>query len=99
MPPSFVSKRLLRKIGHKPHFDPVLLSRFVRSYLRRDGMVILRLIGCNCGDVLISDILDQLWFCYMPRPSEKNYVNIRPGFTAKETSVSLRESSSTVQLV
>ncbi|KAF8569980.1 hypothetical protein P879_05113 [Paragonimus westermani] len=40
------------------------LLDFVDSYLGSDGLFIIRLIGVNCGGILASDLVAELWLGY-----------------------------------
>lgn len=49
------------------HRDSVILEKFTRSYLRRDGIFILRLIEMNVGQSIATDVIHALWTNYNPR--------------------------------
>ena len=40
------------------------MERFVCLYLRHDGVFVLRLIAKNAGEVIISELVDNLWTSY-----------------------------------
>lgn len=65
----FVSKRLIMEKGS----SKALIGGFVKSYLRRDGVLLLKLISRNHGDVLIGMLLESMWSCYVPG----NKMNVR----------------------
>jgi hypothetical protein len=43
-----------------------LVSKFVECYLRRDGLLIIRLLSLNCGELFAAEILAGLWENYGP---------------------------------
>lgn len=43
-----------------------LVSKFVECYLRRDGMLVIRLLSLNCGELFAAEILAGLWENYGP---------------------------------
>lgn len=48
------------------HRSPGVLAKFAESYLRRDGLFIVRLIGMNMGEVVAGEALCGLWNNYSP---------------------------------
>lgn len=38
-----------------------VLERFINGYLRKDGILILRLVAANAGDLITTDIIAALW--------------------------------------
>ena len=42
---------------------PARVRLFVETFLRRDGVFVLRLVGHNCGEMLSADLLRFLWIC------------------------------------
>ena len=42
------------------------LNNFLHNYLRRDGLLILRLISKNAGEIIAAEILHGLWMNYLP---------------------------------
>ena len=58
---AFVSKRLL----FDKRMYKGMMAGFVKSYLRRDGVLVMRLLSRNHGDVLTGLLLERLWACYM----------------------------------
>ncbi|ELU10683.1 hypothetical protein CAPTEDRAFT_99758 [Capitella teleta] len=51
--------RALDKIDKKT--DRRLVSRFVSRYLRQDGILVLRIIGINANELVVADLLAELW--------------------------------------
>uniref|UniRef100_A0A914HI00 Innexin n=1 Tax=Globodera rostochiensis TaxID=31243 RepID=A0A914HI00_GLORO len=41
------------------------IGKFVNSYLRSDGVFLLRLISSNAGDLITTDIVFQLWHMFL----------------------------------
>ena len=44
--------------------DKKIAGKFVTQYLRQDGVLVLRLIGINCNDVVVSELISELWNTY-----------------------------------
>lgn len=42
------------------------ISKFVEFYLRRDGLLLIRLIATNCGELMAAETLAGLWENYGP---------------------------------
>lgn len=42
------------------------VSKFVEFYLRRDGMLLIRLLAVNCGELMAAETLAGLWENYGP---------------------------------
>ncbi len=58
-------KRHLRAMDKLDETDDTKISgRFVCSYLRQDGIFILRILGMNANDLLVSEILAELYSNY-----------------------------------
>ncbi|KAF7259358.1 hypothetical protein EG68_05606 [Paragonimus skrjabini miyazakii] len=51
---------------------PGNLLDFIDSYLGSDGLFIIRLIGVNCGGILASDLVAELWLGY----KDPTYINM-----------------------
>ena len=47
--------------------ETVMVKKFAESYLRRDGLFILRLVGKNAGDLIAAEMLSGLWENYGPK--------------------------------
>ena len=63
-------KRELRSMNLQEHeFDTV--KKFAGKYLRRDGLLILRLISKNAGDIIAAEILHGLWLNFLPNSRGK----------------------------
>ena len=41
--------------------DPVALDRFISKTLRSDGVLVLRLVSDNAGDIVCTQIVGRLW--------------------------------------
>lgn len=58
-------KRQLKAIDfHKR--ESKAARKFTESYLRRDGVLIVRLVGKNAGDMVAAELLHGLWLNYGP---------------------------------
>ncbi len=44
--------------------DKPISARFVMAYLRQDGVFILRILGMNANDLVVSEILAELYNNY-----------------------------------
>ena len=44
--------------------DKKISNRFVSGYLRQDGVLILRILGINANDIVVSEILAELYSNY-----------------------------------
>ncbi len=42
------------------------VSKFVEFYLRRDGLLLIRLLAANCGELMAAETLAGLWENYGP---------------------------------
>lgn len=50
-----------------------LVRKFAESYLRDDGMFILRLIGKNSTDLVTTDLIVQLWKLFKESPGNRTH--------------------------
>ena len=58
-------KRQLKAIDfHKR--ESKTARKFTENYLRRDGILIVRLVGKNAGDMVAAELLHGLWLNYGP---------------------------------
>ena len=48
--------------------DRQLTIRFAESYLRRDGLFVLKLVAKNSTDLVVADIVSALWDNYRAKP-------------------------------
>lgn len=53
---------------YKSELDKKLAVKFAEQYLRQDGIFVLRLVGKNANDVLVSELILQLWNQYRNKP-------------------------------
>lgn len=44
--------------------DKKMAAKFVTQYLRQDGVLILRLLGINCNDLVVGELISELWNTY-----------------------------------
>ena len=49
------------------NYDSSSLKQFTQSYLQRDGLLILRLVSKNAGDIIAAELLLGLWKNYAPK--------------------------------
>lgn len=63
--------------------DNKVARRFTETYLRRDGILIVRLVGKNAGDMVAAELLHGLWTNYGPerRQLADNHDNPRRPLT------------------
>lgn len=47
------------------------LDKFVHSFLRNDGVFLLRLVASNAGDLITTDLVYQLWVTYLQEEAAK----------------------------
>ncbi|KAH3784582.1 hypothetical protein DPMN_162542 [Dreissena polymorpha] len=58
-------RRLLRVMGSiSTGPEKKLANRFTMEYLRHDGVFTLRLVGKNSSDIVVAEILADLWDMY-----------------------------------
>lgn len=53
---------------YKTELDKKMAVKFADQYLRHDGIFVLRLVGKNANDVLVSELVLQLWNHYRNKP-------------------------------
>ncbi|KAI6241288.1 Innexin [Aphelenchoides fujianensis] len=81
---SFVSQYL--RVYHLLHGDRDerhALQKFVHSFLRNDGVFLLRLIATNAGDLITTDIVYQLWQTFLNE--EANRMKLPPSAPSAPT--------------
>lgn len=49
-----------------PHHAKTTMTKFVQNYLRRDGLLIVRLMATNVGELAAAETLAGLWENYGP---------------------------------
>ncbi len=64
----FVRKYLVLRDILEPH-DRKRSDRFADTYLRQDGVFILRIIALNAGELVTAEIVERLWSMYLDRPA------------------------------
>jgi hypothetical protein len=74
----YVKKYL--KINNELHtsFDKKLCAKFAENYMRDDGVFVLRVIAKNSTDLVVTDLVKELWNLY------KNKQNTRKSDDVKE---------------
>ena len=60
----YVKTRLITMDHWRGPDSPEEVGSFVRSFLRRDGLLLLRLVGKNSSDMIASELLCGLWLYY-----------------------------------
>lgn len=60
---------------YKTELDKKMAVKFCEQYLRQDGIFVLRLVGKNANDVLVSELIVQLWHYYRNKPLFKHATN------------------------
>jgi hypothetical protein len=60
---------------YKSELDKKMAVKFCEQYLRQDGIFVLRLVGKNANDVLVSELIVQLWHYYRNKPLFKHATN------------------------
>ena len=48
--------------------DKKLVKKFVRNYLRQDGVVVVRLMNSNVNSITVSDFVGELWDTFIENP-------------------------------
>ena len=61
-------RRHLRAMNKIVQNDQKHAKRFIREYLRSDGIVIMRLVQTNCSDIVASELTAELYDYYMKNP-------------------------------
>ncbi|WAR09804.1 UNC7-like protein [Mya arenaria] len=60
---------------YKSEFDKKMALKFCEEYLRQDGIFVLRLVGKNANEVLVSELIVQLWHHFRGKPIFKHATN------------------------
>ena len=48
--------------------DKKRLRRFVGEYLRPDGVLVLRLMALNTNEIVVAEVIAELWEYYKSNP-------------------------------
>lgn len=72
----FVRKYLRACNEIRSGYDKKISKRFALHYLREDGCFLLRMVGKNSNDIILSDLIRLLWRMYKQKPFN-NRSNIR----------------------
>ena len=73
---SFIRNHLRSSDSVNKNEDIKLQNHFVQKYLRQDGVLILRLVGINANDIVVDELISELWSQYkMGRPNGTRLVH------------------------
>lgn len=64
--------KMLNQINSKN--DKKLCQKFAEQYLRDDGIFVLRLVSKNSNDLLLTELIHQLWILYRDKPLIKKTI-------------------------
>lgn len=67
---SFITQ-YLRVYGVLPNEARGPVNKFIDSYLRHDGVFLLRLISANAGDLITTDLVYHLWQMFLDEEAPK----------------------------
>jgi len=76
-------KKYLRSMDElKGEMDKKFARKFADEYLRDDGCFVLRLVAKNSSDILLADLIQELWKLFKAKPAlkamENDYLNESP---------------------
>lgn len=64
--------------------DRPLVNKFVRHFLRQDGIFMLRMLSLNAGDLVTSEIVIELWNSFREKYKHRDFRNDgREGFSLR----------------
>lgn len=68
------------KINDELHtnFDKKLAAKFAESYLRDDGIFLLRIIARNSTDMVVTDLVKHLWAIFKDKQNTKKNRELEP---------------------
>ena len=68
------------KINDELHtnFDKKLAAKFGESYLRDDGVFLLRIIARNTTDLVVTDLVKELWDIFKDKQNTKKNRELEP---------------------
>ncbi|KAF6775799.1 hypothetical protein AHF37_04990 [Paragonimus kellicotti] len=66
-----VVRKYLTLAGVYRSADKSLVEEFSKTFLRRDGVFLLRMLSYNAGEIVTSEILSHLWSIYIKPRAEK----------------------------
>lgn len=70
----------------KGETDKKLARKFADEYLRDDGCFVLRLVSKNSSDILLADLILELWSIFKSKPAlkgilaDEDYLNESPAW-------------------
>ncbi|XP_062580685.1 uncharacterized protein LOC134242601 [Saccostrea cucullata] len=53
-----------------------LVDKFIKNYLRNDGIFVIWMVSANTSQVLASELVETLWTNYCEKPTIKSYMNL-----------------------
>ena len=68
---SYVRKYLRMSVELRGEEERRVLKEFTAKYLKDDGVFVLRIIARNTNDILLADIVTQLWQIYRDKRSKR----------------------------
>ncbi|KAH3750315.1 hypothetical protein DPMN_184835 [Dreissena polymorpha] len=71
----FVKKYLKNMDRVRTADDKKLCRKFSDYYLRDDGCFVLKIIGMNTSDLVVMDLIEQLWGLYVKNTSRRVHFN------------------------
>lgn len=61
--------------------EVVMIDKFVRTALRPDGIFLLKLISSNAGDLVVTDVLEEMWHDFKERRQQPYAAPLPPSKT------------------
>ena len=74
----YVKKYL--KVNNELHtnFDKKMCVKFAENYLRDDGVFVLRLVARNSTDLVVTDLVKELWRIFKDKQNTKKPNELEP---------------------
>ena len=97
------AKKYLRMNDHiKNQMDGKLARRFADEYLRDDGIFVLRVVGKNSSELVLTDLVNDLWKLYKDNPiqkkEKKSFLSLRNMKNSKNSNGKLRNIKPTTDM-
>lgn len=58
--------------------DKTLVTKFAEVFLREDGIFVLRLIGKNSSDLVVTDVIGKMWKMYLQKERNLSGLDAEP---------------------